>query len=381
MNNIKIRLIGTAYPYRGGLAAFNERLTRELLKSTADVAIETFTLQYPAVLFPGKTQYAGWLPPKDLLIRRSVNSVNPLNWIRTGFRIRRESPGLVLIKYWMPFMSPCFSTIARIIRRNRKTKVICIADNIIPHEKRPGDKMLTRIFMNSIDGIVTMSKSVAADAALFRKDLPTRLSPHPLFDDFGEIVDREVALSNLSLDPDYRYILFFGFIRDYKGLDWLLEAYSDPRIQLLPVKLIIAGEFYGPAQPYLDQIAQLNIAGRVILRTEFIANSEVNNYFCASDLVVQPYKQATQSGVTQIGYYFEKPMVVTNVGGLPEIIPHMKAGYVVEPAPPAIAGAIVDFFQHNRAGEFLPNVREEKQKYQWDNMVKAISEVYNETLM
>jgi len=374
----KIRIIGTAYPYRGGLAAYNERLAREFLKMGYEVNIETFKLQYPSFLFPGKTQYAGWEPPENLAIRRSLNSVSPLNWLRTGNRLRKENDDLVIIKYWMPFMAPCFSTLARLIRRNGKTKIICIADNINPHEKRPGDTFLTGIFMNSIDGIVTMSKSVANDVTVFRKDLPARLSPHPLFDDFGEILDRNTALARLGLSPDYRYLLFFGFIRDYKGLDWLLEAFADPQLQQLPLKLIVAGEFYSAGKPYLDLIGQLNLKDRVILKTEFIANNEVNSYFCASDLVVQPYKQATQSGVTQIGYYFNKPMLVTNVGGLPEIIPHMKVGYVVDPAPQAIARAILDFFRNDRMEEFVKNMESEKQKYLWKNMVNAIFEVYNE---
>ena len=276
-------------------------------------------------------------------------------------------------------MSPCFSTLARIIRRNRKTRVICIADNIIPHEKRPGDKLLTRIFMNSIDGLVAMSASVAADAALFRKDIPVRLSPHPLFDDFGEPLTRETALERLGLDPKFRYLLFFGFIRDYKGLDWLLEAFADKRLQELPVRLIVAGEFYTDDAPYLALVSQPELRDRVILRTDFIPNEEVNRYFCAADLVVQPYKHATQSGVTQIGYNFDKPMLVTRVGGLPEMVPHLKAGYVVEPNPGVIADAIADFFLNKRQEGFETGVATEKKKYLWSNMVNAILEVYKET--
>jgi len=360
------------------LAAYNERLAREFQELGHEVTIETFTLQYPSLLFPGKTQLADWEPPEHLNIIRSVNSVSPLNWIRTGERIRKEKDDLVLIKYWIPFMAPCFSTLARLVRKNGTTRVICIADNIIPHERRLGDAYLTRIFLNSIDGMVTMSESVSADVSLFNRDLPVRLSPHPLFDDFAEIVSRESALKCLTLDPGYRYLLFFGFIRDYKGLDWLLKAFSDERLRRFPVKLIVAGEFYTDSKPYFDLIRQLQLQEHVILKTEFIPNNEVNRYFCASDMVVQPYKQATQSGVTQIGYYFNKPMLVTHVGGLPEIIPHMKVGYVVEPHPEAIADALVDFFQEERLQEFSANAETEKQKYRWENLVNAIFEVYDE---
>jgi D-inositol-3-phosphate glycosyltransferase len=379
MNPLKIRIIGTAWPYRGGLAAYNERLAKEFQKLGHRMEIETFTLQYPSFLFPGKSQYATWEKPPDLTITRTVNSINPFNWIRTGLNIRKKADDLIIIKYWIPFMSPCFSALARIIRGNRKTKVVCIADNIIPHEKRPGDVLLTRIFMNSIDGIVAMSKSVSEDILKFRKGIPNRLSPHPMFDDFGEPLGREEALARLGLDPAFRYLLFFGFIRDYKGLDLLLKAFSDQRLRNLHLKLIVAGEFYTDSKPYNDLIKELNMANEVILRNDFIPNEEVNQYFCASDLVVQPYKHATQSGVTQIGYYFDKPMLVTNVGGLSEIIPHNKVGYVVKPDPESIAVAIADFFNNNRKSEFENNIIVEKQKYLWSNMVNAILEVYKET--
>lgn len=376
---MKIRIIGTAWPFRGGLAAYNERLAGEFLKQGHEVELETFTFQYPSFLFPGKSQLATWEKPAGLMIRATIHSVNPFNWVINGIRLRKKADDLILIKYWIPFMSPCFSTLARIIRRNRKTRVICIADNIIPHEKRPGDKLLTRIFMNSIDGLVAMSASVAADAALFRKDIPVRLSPHPLFDDFGEPLTRETALERLGLDPKFRYLLFFGFIRDYKGLDWLLEAFADKRLRELPVRLIVAGEFYTDNAPYLALVSQPELRDRVILRTDFIPNEEVNRYFCAADLVVQPYKHATQSGVTQIGYNFDKPMLVTRVGGLPEMVPHLKAGYVVEPNPGAIADAIADFFLNKRQEGFETGVATEKKKYLWSNMVNAILEVYKET--
>lgn len=374
----KVCILGTAHPYRGGLAAYNERLAREFLAQGVDTTIHTFTLQYPSLLFPGKSQFASWEKPGGIPIIRSVSSVNPISWVKTALRIRKEAYDVVLIKYWIPFMSPCFSTIARIVRRNRKTRVICIADNIIPHEKRPGDSLLTRIFMRSIDGLVAMSESVFRDARSFRNELPMRLSPHPLFDDFGAPLSREEALSALGLDPAFRYLLFFGFIREYKGLDLLLKAFADKELRSLPLKLIVAGEFYTDPKPYLALLEELNLSDRVILHTEFIANHEVNRYFCASDLVVQPYKHATQSGVTQIGYAFSKPMLVTRVGGLAEIIPHKKAGYVVEPEPGEIAGALLDFFRNGRLEEFTRNAETEKQKYKWSTMIDAIGEVYHE---
>jgi len=375
----KIKLIGTAYPFRGGLAAFNERMAKEFADVGNSVDIETFTVQYPNILFPGKTQFADWEKPKDLTITRSVNSVNPFNWLKTGRRIKREKPDFVIVKYWIPFIAPSLGTIARIIRKNKHTKVICVADNIIPHEKRIGDKMLTTYFMNSIDGIVPMSKSVENDIYKFRKDIPVKLHPHPLFDNFGEILERNSALKNIGLDPQFRYILFFGFIRDYKGLDWLLEAFADNRLRKFPVKLIVAGEFYSDSKPYHELIEKLNLSEHIILKTDFIADDEVKNYFCAADLVAQPYKSATQSGVTQIGYHFNKPMLVTNVGGLSEIIPDGKIGYVTNPDPKSIANALIDFFENERKEQFVENIKKEKQKFSWSGMISTILEVYNKT--
>ncbi len=377
MKNIKI--IGPAYPYRGGLAAYNERLAREFINRGYHVDIETFTLQYPGILFPGKTQYADWDAPQGLSIKRTVSSINPLSWIRTGTRIKKEKPDLVIIKYWIPFMAPCFGTIARCIKRNRYTKVICIADNIIPHEKRIGDNLLTNYFIKTTDGVVAMSKSVYEDISIFRKDVARKICPHPLFDNFGDPLGRDESTRQLNLDPTFRYMLFFGFIRDYKGLDILLKALSNPVVKKMPVKLIVAGEFYTNPQPYLELISSLGLNDKIVMMDKFIADSEVNKYFCAADIVVQPYKHATQSGVTQIGYHFNKPMLVTNVGGLAEIIPDRKVGYVVPPDEKSIAEALIDFFRNNRMKELEAGVTEEKKKFSWGNMVDAIIDVSGKT--
>lgn len=378
MKNIKI--IGSAHPFRGGLAAFNERMAKEFNDSGHHLEIETFTLQYPNFLFPGKTQFADWEKPRDITINRSVNSINLFNWIKTGLKIKKEKPDFVIFKYWLPFMAPCFGTIARIIKKNRHTKIICVADNIIPHEKRIGDKILTSYFMNSIDGIIPMSKSVKDDIHKFRNNLPVKLHPHPLFDNFGEILGQNVALKKLGLDSKFKYILFFGFIRDYKGLDWLLEAFADSRLRKLPIKLIIAGEFYSDPTPYHKLIDKLNLSNHIILKTNFISDDEVKNYFCAADLVAQPYKSATQSGVTQIGYHFNIPMLVTNVGGLSEIIPDKVIGYVTEPDPKSIADAIFNFFEKEKRDEFVKNIKKEKEKFSWSGMISTILEVYNKTI-
>ena len=374
----KVKIIGTAYPFRGGLAAYNERLAREMLKMGMDVEIETFTIQYPGLLFPGKTQYVDWDAPADLSIRRTVSSINPFNWLKVGRRIRKERPDLLIFKYWLPFMAPCFGSLIRCVKRNKHTRVIAIADNIIAHEPRPFDRALTNYFMKSIDGIVAMSNSVYQDILSFRTDLPRALCPHPLFDNFGPKLSKDQAIKRLNLDPSFHYLLFFGFIRDYKGLDLLLKAMAHEELKKQPLKLIVAGEFYTNSQPYLDLIQDLHLQDKVILYDRFIADQEVGSYFCAADIVVQPYKDATQSGVTQIGYHFEKPMLVTNVGGLPEIIPDQKIGYVVEPDAEAIARALLNFYQESRQGEFEQNIAIEKQKFTWERMVKTITEIVHQ---
>jgi len=373
---MNITIIGTAYPYRGGLAAYNERLARQFADEGHNVKILTFTLQYPGFLFPGKSQFLEGPAPSGLSIERKVSSVNPFNWISAGSKVRKEKPDILIFKYWIPFMAPCFGTIARIVRSNRHTKVICILDNVIPHEKRPGDTILTRYFTGCIDGAVAMSESVLNDLRLFRKDIPASLNPHPVFDNFGSSPERKESLMRLGLDPDFSYLLFFGFIRSYKGLDLLLEAFADNRLRNRKLKLIIAGEFYEDSKPYKDMVARFNIGNDIVLFERFINDEEVRDFFSAADLVVQPYKNATQSGVTQIAYHFEKPMLVTDVGGLREIVPDRICGYVVKPDPKEIADSIADFFDNSRREQFIKNVIEEKKKFSWSRMTSTILAVY-----
>lgn len=371
-----ITLVGTAYPYRGGLALYNERLMEEFQKQGHDVSINTFSIQYPSFLFPGKTQYADWRKPNKFPIKRSVNSINPINWIRTGLKIKKERPDIIIFKYWLPFFSPCFSIIAKIVKSNGHTKVITIVDNIIPHEKRPFDNMLTKFFVKHIDGFVAMSQSVYDDIAIFNAKAPRTQCPHPLFDNFGQNIDKEEAMKKLNLKNEDINFLFFGLIRGYKGLDILIEAMADERLKSYPIKLLVAGEFYDDSKPYYQRVKELNLEDRICFDPRFIPDEEVKDYFCSTDLVVQPYKTATQSGVTQIGYHFETPMLVTDVGGLAEIIPNGKVGYVVQPNGKSIADALLDFCI-NRP-DFSDGIKEEKKKYSWERMTQAVERIYKE---
>ena len=273
-------------------------------------------------------------------------------------------------------MGPALGTVARLVRGNGHTRVVAITDNVIPHEKRPGDQPLTRYFLSACDGFVTMSRSVLDDLrGLGFGSRPALYRPHPLYDNFGPMKPKAAALAALGLPAEFHYVLFFGFIRAYKGLDILLEAWADARLAALPVKLIVAGEFYEEAAPYEALIQQHQLERRIVRATDFIPNERVVDYFCAADLILQPYKNATQSGVSQIAYHFERPMLVTDVGGLAELIPNGVVGYVVPPTPAAIADAVVDFYANSREEIFAAGVREQKKQFSWPVMVAALKEV------
>lgn len=366
---MNITIIGSAHPLRGGgIATFNERMAEVLQEQGHKVVIYSFSLQYPSFLFPGKSQFTDEPAPKGLEIRSVINSVNPLNWLSVGNRIKNEKPDLIIVRYWLPFMGPCFGTILRRVRKNKHTKIVAITDNVIPHEHRPGDMAFTKYFLKSADAFLAMSKDVLKDLKQFT-DKPSVFSPHPVYDNYGNAVSREEACKKLSLNPADKYILFFGFIRKYKGLDLLLDAMKDERIKQAGIKLIVAGEFYGDGDSYLQQIQQNSIGNSVKLFTEFIPNDEIKYYFSATDLVVQPYRTATQSGITQVAYHFEKPMVVTNVGGLAEVVPDGKVGFVTAPDPTEIATAIIRFFQPDSLPNLQQNIAAEKQKYSWDTLL------------
>lgn len=366
----KVVIIGPAHPLRGGLATFNQRLAKEFQYQGHECSIVSFSLQYPSFLFPGTTQYSSDPAPGDITIHTWINSVNPLNWLIVGKRLKALKPDLIVVRYWLPFMGPALGTILRQVKKNRHTRIVCIADNVIPHEKRAGDVSFTKYFIKTPDAFVTMSEKVLSDLRRFTSK-PAQLVQHPLYDNFGEGVPKEEARRFVGLNLQDKIVLFFGFIRQYKGLDLLLKAMADDRIKSENIKLLVAGEFYEDDKPYLQIIQENNLQDRVIMKTNFIPDSQVRYYLCSGDCVVQPYKNATQSGVTPLAYHFEKPMIVTNVGGLPSLVPDEKVGLVCEPTPESIAGSILKFY---RLGEqyFIPHLRSEKEKYSWSKLTDAI---------
>ena len=367
----KVVIIGPAWPLRGGLATFDQRLAKQFLDEGNDCSIYSFSLQYPSFLFPGTTQYSSDPAPADITIFSAINSVNPINWIKIGNRLKKLKPDLIVVRFWLPIMGPALGTILRRVRKNRHTKIVAITDNVIPHEKRPGDTAFTKYFLGSCDAYITMSEKVMTDLRTYEKNKPALQVMHPLYDNFGAPVLKEKARKTLGLDPDDRIILFFGFIRKYKGLDILLEAMKIIRQQNKNIKLLVAGEFYEDEKPYRELIEKYALHDVLILRTEFIADKDVKFYLCAADAVVQPYRNATQSGVTPLAYHFEKPMIVTNVGSLPSLVPDGKVGLVAEPEAGAIAAAVMRYFE---LGEnyFIPHLRSEKEKYSWHQLTEAI---------
>ena len=365
-------IIGPAYPLRGGIAQLNESLARAFHQGGIDTEIFSFSLQYPSLLFPGKSQKdTSGTPPQGVKIHSVINSINPFNWGGVADQIAQFQPDLVVVRYWMPFFAPSLGTIIRKLRKKLpQVRVIALTDNIIPHEPRPGDAQLTGYFVNSCDAFVAMSQAVLNELKQFDSSKPRRLIHHPIYDHFGEIIGKSEARTQLGLNSEGKYILFFGLVRRYKGLDLLLEALSmveDPN-----VRLIVAGEFYEQKAEIMGLIDSLGLQDRVIMTDRFVSEADVKKYFCAADLVVQPYRSATQSGVTQIAYHFNRPMLVTNVGGLPEMIPNGKVGYVVKVDSTSIADAINDFYQNDRESTFSSNAREEKKRFSWKAMVDGI---------
>lgn len=365
-----IIIIGPAHPLRGGIAAFNERLAIELQKMGHRVMLYSFSLQYPSFLFPGKTQFSDSPAPEGLDIQTKINSVSPGNWLKVGREIKKLNPDLVITRYWIPFMAPALGSILRQIKKNKHSRIVCIADNIIPHEKRPGDKELTKYLINSCDAFIVMSKIVLNDLQKITSK-PASLIPHPLYDQFGEKVMKSIAREHLQLPADDNLLLFFGLIRKYKGLDLLLEAMTDPRIQQQKIKLIIAGEFYTDESIYKELIERNKLQQFLFLHTLYIPDEQVKYYFCASDAVVLPYRDATQSGIAPIAYHFERPMIATNVGGLPDTIENGKTGLLCSPDPVSIADAILAFYNDGE-GQFAPYIKEERKRYSWQKMAEEI---------
>lgn len=373
---MEIILLGTAYPYRGGLAKFNESLAIEYKKQGHNISIYNFKLQYPSFLFPGKSQFSSEPNtfPADIPSLRKINSINPFNWIKIGLELKKIAPDLIVFRYWLPFMAPCYCVIAWIAKLNGKTKVYTVIDNAIPHEPKFYDIPVTKLFFKISDYFIAMAENVRTDF----KSLSTKtciLHHHPMYDNYGLKIEKSDARNKLELKADEKIILFFGFIRDYKGLDLLIKAMSNPEIKAQNIKLIIAGEFYIDSQPYFDLAEKLELKDNIIWKNDFIPDSDISTYFCAADCVILPYKSATQSGITQIAYYYELPVIATNVGGLGELIPHERDGLICEPNSESIAKSISRYYSENLMPMYTENMKTDKVKFSWESFVKTMLDI------
>jgi glycosyltransferase involved in cell wall biosynthesis len=372
----KLVIIGPAWPLRGGLSAFDEKLATQFTEKGIQTRIDTFSLQYPSILFPGKSQYTTDPKPNNVNINVCINSINPFNWIKIGLKLYREKPDLIIVRFWIPFLAPCLGTILKIAKKNKHTKVISIVDNMIPHEKRMGDQLLTKYFVKTVDGFIAMSEKVKTDIKTFSHK-PVSISPHPIFNHFGDPITKTEARVKLGLPQDEKIILFFGYIRKYKGLDLIIQAMADETIKKLGIQLMVVGEFYEDASGYHDLVNVLGLQDQIKFYSNYIPDGEVKNYVCSADFIIQPYKNATQSGVTPLAYHFEKPMLVTNVGGLADTVPNLKTGIVVEPTTEAIAKGIKTLYEMGE-NHFILNIIEEKKKYSWSQMTEKFLALYQQ---
>lgn len=362
---MKIVSIGPAAPLRGGIAKFNESFALACKRSGHTIDIVSFRFLYPGFLFPGKTQFTDDPGPSGITVYTWLHPLNPLNWVHASQKISRLKPDLVVFHYWMPFFAPVMGFTARCLRKKSKAKILAIAHNLIPHEKQLFSRALSSWFTRSIQGMICLSGSVLDDLQNLQPNLPGIKLFHPVYDIYGTRVTRKEAAEELKLDPGYRYLLFFGLIRKYKGLELLLRSFA--QIQDRNLRLVVAGEFYEPKKYYTDLAEKLGITNSVFFTDSFIPDDQVRYYFSLADLVVQPYLTATQSGVTQIAHHFGCPSIVTNTGGLAETITDGVTGFVCDHDPGNIAGKIRLFFENNRADEMKENIRKESGRFSWDS--------------
>ena len=372
---MKVLIIGTAYPLRGGIAHFNALLASHL-GTHHSVETITFSRQYPSIFFPGKTQEEVGSDVGTMAAPRMVDSINPINWIQVGREVRRRKPDLLIFKYWMPFFGPCFGTIARIAKKNGHTKVLFICDNVIPHERRAGDILLTKYAFSSADFFIVQSVAVENDLRNFLPDAVYRKVPHPVYENFGESIPKETARKHLNV-TNRKVILFFGYIRAYKGLRVLLHAMKKLSERGHgDILLLIVGECYDDEAKYRVLAKELHVESQVRFVSDYIPNERVKFYFSAADVVVLPYLSATQSGIAQIAYNFTKPVIVTDVGGLAEVVQDNRTGFVIPPNDPdQLADAVDRFYKEEKEQEFTLNVEKEKRKYSWENFVAAIEDL------
>ncbi len=371
-----IALLGPAYPLRGGgIATYTETLAATYQRLGRRAAVFTFRYQYPPWLFPGSTQWSREPAPADVITYPIIHSLWPANWLQVAQRIAAWQPQLLLVNVWLPFLAPCLGSITRLVRRfHPGVRAVGIVHNVTPHERFPFARPLTRFVLGALEGFLVLSQAVAEELRHFDRTKPRRIHPHPAFD-YGPPVPQDEARRRLQLPLDAPLVLFFGLVRPYKGVDLLLEAMA---LTPVPLLLLIAGEWYMDPEPFRQRAYQLGVSNRVRIDNHFIHRQEAPLYLCAADIVVQPYRSATQSGVTPLAFRYERPVIVTRVGGLPELVEPGKTGYVVDPTPEALAAALTDFFAGQRAVSFKPHLRAAAHLWSWESVVDTVDALVSE---
>jgi len=368
---MRIVLVGTAYPMRGGIAHYTALLYQTLRARGHHVKVLSFKRQYPSLLFPGKTQQDHGEELIPIESKPLLDSINPLTWITAFFWIYKQRPDILLYKYWMPFFAPCYTLIAILARLFLNIRILYLCDNIVPHEKNILDEILTRIGLGFVDAFIVQSKQVRDDLLAYQPNAIYQYAPHPVYSIFPPPVDKKEARKKLGIREKH-VLLYFGYIRRYKGVKYLIEAMPGV-LKKLQVHLLVCGEFYEDRDEILTRIQELGLESQITVLDRFIENEEVGTFFCASDLVVLPYVTATQSGIVQVAYHYNRPVVVTRVGGLPEVVHDGKTGFIVPiKDPDALADAVLRFYNGHHEKDFSKNIILEKKKYTWDRMAEAI---------
>lgn len=374
VRRLRICLVGPAWPFRGGISHYNTSLARELALRH-DVSVINYSRLYPDFLFPGKTQYDESGSTHRVESERLIDSVNPFTWIRTGFRIARMKPDLTVVQWWHPYFAPALVKICSILRMLSSTKIVFICHNVVPHETSLIDRMLSSIAFLVPHAFVVQSEEDRSNLLKIRKKAVVASHPHPIYDFFrsGEMTKEEAR--RVIGEGEGPLLLFFGLIRPYKGLNHLIEA-MPAIVEGTGARLLVVGEFYEDSAPYFELAGKLGVSDRIVFVDRYIANEEVAAYFIAADLVMLPYLSATQSGIAQVAVAFDRPMIATRVGGLPEVVSEEHTGFIVPPADPAaMAGAVSRFFDEGWGERMAPNFEEEKKRFSWDSLVDTLEDL------
>ena len=372
MNRKKIVLIGPVYPYKGGISHYTGLMYRELVKKH-DVTLVSYKMQYPKILFKKEQRDYSNDTFKIEETNYWINTANPFNIIHYAQKIKKMMPDLVIFQWWHPYFAPCYWIMKKVLKN---IKVVYICHNVFPHERFPFDRRLTKLALSKAYGYVVQSKMDGEDLREIQNNPNYIFTPHPTYDTFKmSNIDKVAARELLTIENSKKVLLFFGFVREYKGLKHLLNALPQIASQIKDIQLLVVGDFGEDRENYMELIKQLKIGKYVQIVEGYVPDDEVEKYFVAADLVVLPYESATQSGIVQIAYGFEKPVVVTSVGGLPDVVKDKKTGMVVEPKKPeAIAEAVVQFFTHEEADQYVNNIKKEAYRFSWQRMGEVLEE-------